>query len=532
VKDITSLVYFICSVVLLSFPYAQAADFFPGDKNNLADLQKMGKISGSLNSSRPLLENADNSVDPNFYCVGGGDEFFISVIGNPAVHYYVAINQDGELYIPELGLKKLGKITLADAQKQIRSFIQEKLKKPNEIYVSLVRVKMVTITVNGAVSDVGTYTLPGSYRVLDALRVANNNTVPSLNECNFREVKCNNRDSTTTIDMFTYLLKYDISGNPYLYSGDDITLAYADKRVNLNASTKSMVTGWIPIKSGETLSDFLSFFTFDASADTSIIYLQKFIENNDRSIQAVSKNDDKSIPLCDREIITIPQKKNYSLTLLVEISGEVARPGIYPISSTTKAGDIIAMAGGGTPDGNMGRAVVLRRSKNTEKSGKKDKQNQVSGPDVEVKVRPEMYAGLKKMASLEDYTIIELDKNTMATTLVSDDHIVVPRKDVFVYVSGDVKKPGAYAFAAGKPYSYYIDNAGGFTSKADRSNLFGVRNFENASQMTDLSEIHEGDIIVVPDSEQAKLLITVFLPIFQVVLTILSVGLAIFSLTK
>jgi protein involved in polysaccharide export with SLBB domain len=333
--------------------------------------------------------------------------------------------------------------------------------------------------------------------------------------------------------MFGYLLKNDLTYNPYLSPSDNITITPANKRIFLNASSKSVATGWIPIRNNETLSQFLSLFSFDALVDTSTILLDKFTIDGRSVIQEVNRKEADSDTLFDREIITIPQKKNYTPVLLIEVSGEVARPGFYPITrDSTSVDKVIAMAGGYTQYASAERAVIVRQSKINEKMKRKPQSALIPEQSPEAAVRPELYAGLKKMSTLEDFSVIEIKKYKTGITLVSEDHIVVPRKDIFVYVSGDVKYPGAYKYCSGKTFRYYIDAAGGFTVRADRGNVFGLRYFEDASQMTDLSEIHEGDIIVVPDSQQAKMLSTVILPIFQAIVTSLSVGLAIFSLTK
>ncbi len=171
----------------------------------------------ALNSPSGLEEkfdNAENSVDPQRYFIGGGDEFFISVIDIPSIKFTGSINEHCDIFIPELGLKKLGKISLAEAKKEISEFVQAKLKKTNEIYVSLSKIKTATVSINGAISNAGTYSFRGVYRILDALKAANEDKLPSLNDRNFRKVRCTNKDTTKTFDLFAYLLKNDISGKP------------------------------------------------------------------------------------------------------------------------------------------------------------------------------------------------------------------------------------------------------------------------------------------------------------------------------
>jgi protein involved in polysaccharide export with SLBB domain len=320
--------------------------------------------------------------------------------------------------------------------------------------------------------------------------------------------------------------------NPYIYPGDNIAIEYATRKVMLNCLSKEVVAGMIPIKENEKLSDFLSLFSFDKSVDTTEILLETSLASGYRTILAVSWGNADSIILQDRDIITLSQKKNYNPVDLVQISGEISRPGNFPIiKDSTSFNDLLAMAGGPTQFANLDRAVIARRSKiydvinlNSQSNVSTTSQMSAIAP-----IRPEIYAGFSKMNSTQDYSIIQIKKMGTTVKLRPNDEIIIPKKDIFVYVSGNVRRPGACLFVRGMSYRYYINECGGYSGKADRSNLFGVRNYANTSQMTDLSEISEGDIIVVPDSQQAKFLSTILLPIISTAAGIAGVILAIYS---
>jgi protein involved in polysaccharide export with SLBB domain len=389
------------------------------------------------------------------------------------------------------------------------------------------KAKTATITINGAVQEPGTYVLSGGDRVLDAIRKANGGTLPSINDCNYREIACKNRDSIKKIDMFNYLLKNDFSGNPYLYPGDNISLLYATKRVLLNTLAKSGVSGWIPIKENETLGEFLSFHRLDCSVDTTIIYYQSLGEKANRFIKAISWSDAGTVVLQDKDVITIPGKENYSPVYMVTIGGEVARPGTYSIiRNNTTAEEIISNAGGPTARANIDAAVIIRFRKVEDGQQSRGKEKTLQTTDI----RPEMRAGLEKMANMSDFSIMELNRVGTKTLLQEDDRIYFPPKETVVYISGNVKLPGAYPYVAGKDLKYYIQGAGGYTSKASKTNTFGIRYYERVSQQTDLREIKEGDIIIVPESQQGKTLSTVILPILSIVFGTVGTALTIISI--
>jgi protein involved in polysaccharide export with SLBB domain len=349
-----------------------------------------------------------------------------------------------------------------------------------------------------------------------------------LNDRNIRSIQFSSKDSTSTIDLLGYLLKNDISCNPYLYPCDNIYISYATQRVFINAPTRSIISGWIPIKERETLSEFLSFFKFDASADTTVVVLQSSTTTNTRFTKHISIDEAHSIILQDRDVITIPLKKNYAPTILVSVSGEVQQPGLFPIiRDSTTTSDLIQMAGGLTQYADMSRAVIVRWNKMMDERII-DTLKAAYAPTI---VRPEMISGISKMSLLKDYAIVDINNSGRAVKLFANDNIIIPSKDNSVYISGNVKKPGSYPFFAGKPYRFYINLAGGFTGKADKINVFGIRTFGTIAQITDLSEIRTADIIVVPDSQQSKFLIYVILPILQTAATIISVFLAMYSIS-
>jgi len=509
----------ICVIIsrtsLFSFDFADSS-YIQMKKQDEPTIEKTTVLKDAIiNKEKPT--NKESSIDPNRYYIGGGDEFFISVIGLPAISYYGTINQQCDMYIPELGLISLGKITLAESQKKISEYVHHKLKKQNDIYVQLTKVKTVSITVNGAVENPGTYVLSGGDRLLDAIRIANKQEMPSINDCDFRAVICQNRDSLTQIDMFNYLLKNDISGNPYLYPGDNISIVYATKKVFLNCAVKTGVSGWIPIKKQETLAEFLAFHRFDNSVDTSVIYYQSAGENGRQTIQTVTFNNAAYIILHDKDVITIPEKQNYAPSFTVSIGGEVARPGFFSIlRDSTTLEQLLVLAGGATSHANINRAVIVRTWKVDQgrKSGS-------TGKSLDIKyLRPEMMSGLEKMASTFDFSVMEFKRVGTKIKLQEEDRIYIPPKENYVYISGCVKRPGAYDYVAGENKKHYLNLAGGYTNKASKSNVYGIRYYEKVSQQTDLSDVHEGDIIIVPESQQAKTLTTIILPVVSIVYTI------------
>lgn len=493
------------------------------EKNNSDYPRNNYSLQSSLiHNSRPI---ADNSIDEESYYIGGGDHFSISLIDFPSHSYEGKVNQNNDLHIPEIGVIKLGRITLSKAKDVITRYFQEKVKKNTNVYVSLINIKESTVYINGMVSSPGRYVLPGTMRLLDALKCANEEQLPPLNDCDYRDVKSSSRDTTNSYDLLKYILSGDLSQNPYIYPGDNITLNLASNKVYLTGAVKSIISGSIPVKPNETVGSFLSNFKLDAAADSGKIILQTS-EDGVRKALNLKLPDDSEIQLKDRDLIIIPNKENYTDIAIVSVSGEAVRPGAYPTSkrsSTVK--EILNYAGGNNQFGDLSRAVVIRRGKIIPKELSLSSNNH----DLRINAtRPEINSSISLMNMSNDFAIIPItDDNDIY--LEPGDEIYIPRIENFVYVSGAVKRPGGYEYKKGKPLKYYIEQAGGFDKKADKANITVVTRYSDILQITDGKNIQEGNIIVVPISQQNKVFSSIILPVIQAVATTIGMLLAIYA---
>jgi polysaccharide biosynthesis/export protein len=498
----------------------------------------MPAASGLDEQSGPTDARPDNSIDPQTYYIGGGDVFQISVIESPSIRYTGTVNENNDVYIPELGIVRIGRQTLTAAKKICADFVASKLKGKNEVYVSLVKIKSVNVTVTGAVQTSGTLHMLGSLRLIDAIKMANQGAVPVINDVDLRDVKCASAsgDSVKTWDLFRFLFKGDLRENPYVYGGDNIAVAFATRRVYLAGAVKNTLTGTLPIKQDERLSDFLSCFTFDEAADSDRIVVQR-VDTDGQSVSKIfSIRSPVDFTLKDRDLVIVSQKKNYPEVLAVSVGGEVARPGTYPIvKNITTASDIIELAGGVKEPGLLGRAYVIRRRKMLSDEAKRNlaaAKPVMIGNSADNSVRTEVNSSLFRMNTTNDFVVLRLSDHKEGVYLQQGDEIIVPVKEHYVYVSGSVHVPGAYEYAAGKDEFYYINKAGGFSSRADRSNMSVVAYYGEIQQIKENGAVEAGDIIVVPDSQQYKFLTVVLIPIISAAAATIATILALATTVK
>lgn len=485
---------------------------------------KMSQIKSPPSNQAQSEAIADNSIDPATYRIGGGDEFTISVIGLPSVHFEVMVDNNGNAYIPELGLIDLNKKNLAEAVEMLKEFVSGKLKNKGEVYIALTHIKKATVVISGRVSNPGTYTVAGTARILDVIRAANDNTLPPQDTANFREVSRKNRDSIESLDLFKFLYRGDLLSNPYVYPGDNITIPIATRYVYIAGEfEKYCINRSVPIKENEPLSDFLAIFPVLNSADSEHVVVQRIGQNGKKQAFTLSMSGSEPFLLQDLDMISVPIKANYPEACFAQVTGEVGKPGLYPIfENVTTAQELIELAGGASPLGQPSRAYIKRAKKPIPPN---------SIPMNEMSVRPEINKAINNLTQSGDYRIVSL-KKTQKVPLLRDDMIVIPAVEEMIYISGKVKLPGAYPYREGKSFSYYVRQAGGFEKSADKTNTFIMTKYDELSRIKSIDYIEPGDVLVVPTSEEMKSFTKVFLPIIQTVSTIVGLVLAIISISK
>jgi protein involved in polysaccharide export with SLBB domain len=485
--------------------------------------------SHSFSLSQPqqqlnIILPSDNSIDENEYIIGAGDVFFITSTESASIRYTAAVDQSGNTYIQNVGLLKVGRVPYAQAKKLIAEHISSKLKKPSEIYVTLIQTKNAVVSFTGKIRSPGSYNLPGTMRLLDAIRHANNGELPLPSEANLREVVCASGDSAAVYDLLAYLYKNDNTQNPYIYPGSQIRINDAPLEVFISGAMKNFPPpGHYPIREGETLKEFLTMFALYTTADTNGIIVFRARDNTSKTVN-LSETD---YVLNDLDAITVPVLKNYPGMHTVSIFGEIASPGRYPIiENSTTARQVIDKAGGIRETGNIDQAVILRMARGL------PERFAGAAPPMSA-VRPERGSSMAIASTSLDYAVIRLVLyNADKITLEPDDQIVIPKKDDFVYISGGVRSPGAYPFLPSKDYSYYVTQAGGYSRNADKSNVQVFVKYGDVVQSIEPRCVEPGSVIVVPTSIQYKFTTQVLLPLISTISAVLSASLAIYMSTS
>jgi polysaccharide export outer membrane protein len=163
----------------------------------------------------------------------------------------------------------------------------------------------------------------------------------------------------------------------------------------------------------------------------------------------------------------------------VYVVGEVARPGPYPLGGSMSVVEVLAKAG---PSAGAAAEVVIVRPAGS-----------VAGP-----VLPEQAAGTAEVirVDLRDIQMGQLDRNVF---LRPNDTVFVAQA-AKVYVTGEVRNPGAHVFTPGLTVRQAIGMAGGLGPDGSSSRLRVVRVVDGRTREIKIrldDPLQSGDTIVV-----------------------------------
>lgn len=177
----------------------------------------------------------------------------------------------------------------------------------------------------------------------------------------------------------------------------------------------------------------------------------------------------------------------------VYVVGEVARPGIYPLSESRNVVEVLSRAGPLTS--NAGAEVIIVRPSTPVKGPvlPPEAPGGAQGTSAPVKAPADVIR-----VNIRDIQAGDLTKNV---ALRPNDTVFVPEAPR-VFVSGEVRNPGSYPFAPGTTVRQAISLAGGFTENASTGRLRVVRRMDNKAKQVKVQlddPVQPGDTVVVKE---------------------------------
>lgn len=208
----------------------------------------------------------------------------------------------------------------------------------------------------------------------------------------------------------------------------------------------------------------------------------------------------------------------------VVVEGEVMFSGTYTLSKKNqRLSDLIKSAGGVNDRGYIAGARLERKVNESErarmeavlkKAKEEAEQMEIEAAKENKKIDLKDSEKIKKFEIPEFYSVgIELDKALANPGCDADivlregDKIIVPQYNRTVKINGAVMYPNTVGFQKGKKAKYYINQAGGFSEKAKKSQTYIVYMNGTIAKVSQNAKPKPGCEIVVPEKEINKMTI-------------------------
>lgn len=208
----------------------------------------------------------------------------------------------------------------------------------------------------------------------------------------------------------------------------------------------------------------------------------------------------------------------------VVVEGEVMFSGTYTLSKKNqRLSDLIKSAGGVNDRGYIAGARLERKVNESErarmeavlkKAKEEAEQMEIEAAKENKKIDLKDSEKIMKFEIPEFYSVgIELDKALANPGCDADivlregDKIIVPQYNGTVKINGAVMYPNTVGFQKGKKAKYYINQAGGFSEKAKKSQTYIVYMNGTIAKVSQNAKPKPGCEIVVPEKEINKMTI-------------------------
>ncbi|HEX5316940.1 MAG TPA: SLBB domain-containing protein [Candidatus Kapabacteria bacterium] len=538
---------FVTVFLLLAFAHTAFAQF-TAPLTPQPSMPQLGSMKSSLPPSSAESMTFESSIDPVEYHLGPGDvlecRFWTS-----GEAFYPVVSSDNMLLIPNLGAFQTRGKTFAQIQQEVlqkaaESFTSRKGKSDSPpVSLTLYQPRKIFVTVRGDVTNPSVYALSAATRADVAIDLANKidpmanaqsnpttmqqqllekpdrerlqaifgkrEVVPASQ----RYVSVTHGDGTTErIDLVRYNALHDPKASPPLREGDVIVVPFRDMRgPSLGVYGAVQSPGDFEFVPGDSLREAIEYaYGPSANADLHRVELTRILANGDADppqqydLAAIESGAAPDVALQPNDRIIVRSLPEEHKAAVVVIRGQVANPGVYPITDgKTTLSEVVHDAGGLLPTAYPAAGVLLRHGyyeRLTE--GSPEEVSQLTrlenlGVSDTTNFQRQMAMRPPNVTVNMDALLVRGDQSA-DVGLQDGDEIDIPTEPTTVYVSGFVNNAGSVGYVKGAPLKYYIAQAGGYANGAEESETAVIKLRSKAWMEPGDTKIEPGDQIFVP----------------------------------
>lgn len=409
-------------------------------------------FAGTPSTFAPLA----NAPVPADYVMGPGDTLNVQIYGAENDSYILQIDREGNIQLPNAGPLQIAGMRFNEAAKMIESEITRAVIGV-EVSVTAGALRSIRVFVLGDVYKPGAYVVSGLSTMSNALLSSGGiKTIGSLRNIQLKR----NGKVISTLDLYDFLLKGDMSKDVSLLDGDVLFVPTLKKTVTVAGEVKRPAV--YELKKERTLREIIQLaggFTQDASPVHS--KLERIREDGFREVKDVNLRAKKVLQQriqngdSIRVLASVDEYKD-----IVLVNGSVSRPGEYQWRDGLRISDLFR---GQSADEFLARTdlehVFIKREVGIERNVqvlmvnlKEALQNPQSVENISLQARDELLVlnfDDNRVKVLQPW-VEDLKRQASQNQLAQ-----------VVSVSGSVNYPGEYPYVQGMSIQELLSVAGG-----------------------------------------------------------------------
>jgi protein involved in polysaccharide export with SLBB domain len=441
-------------------------------------------------------------VDPATYLVGPGDEFALrySDLLEPRI---LRVGPAGDLVLPDVGRLSVAGLTLKEMETRVRERMRPFVRGQG-FDISLYRPRRFRLYVTGEVVNPGTVTLQAPVRASEAIEAAGGVSGTGAR----RGIQIRRGADTLLVDLFLASRGGALDADPLVFESDVLYVPPQGRRVEIfGAVTHPGRYDFVPgdrwstlvaaaggILPGAVLTD-ATVERFDATGAS-----ERSTARLDEALAAPGSAADATLREGDR--LFIPGRARWMEGDMVFVEGEVTRPGPYPIRADgDRVRSVLELAGGFTPLADSAATRVEHVMSGTPADSAFLRLAQANPDILTPSDREYLVTRSRERRAISANVGRSLSRGDPLgnVPLHDGDRIVVPRRVPLVAVQGEVKAPGFVPYVPGRRLGDYVNDAGGFTSRARESHIrVTIAATGGQVQADEVRSLEPGDAIWVP----------------------------------
>lgn len=444
-------------------------------------------------------------IDATRYRVGPGDVFSLALYGPLYRETRLVVSSEGVLFSPELGPLPVAGLTLAEVRTQVERRLRTALRGVG-IQLQLLVPRTFIVHLTGEVRLRGPLAVTGGSRLSDVLP-------DSLftREASRRRIEVRSLDGSRHLcDLQRFRLTGDEAGDRLLSDGDVVQVPVRGERIAAWGAVGR--AGELEYSAEDVLGTLLSLaggLRPEAIAERALLTRWGAAASPESTwVSLVAGSADLDLPLRGGDVLHVSGRSRHHETDRVEVSGRVARTGSYPIrTGETRLSDVLDAAGGLLVDGDSAAVDLYRqRPPGSGADPEFDRLSRLSRGEMTASEYETFHTRLASLYPSFRVNLRPLVRGGINDPVLRDgDVIEVPPTLRTIRVDGQVRRPGLIEYVPGKPWSWYLREAGGATSHAASSKVRITRRSSGQTLLArETGAPMPGDFLWVPERSEVS----------------------------